>query len=729
MPDGMSMLADVEPTRGRVALPLLALLAIVFAGALLAGAVDIDSELVVDDVTSWVDEEYIISSNVTVAQGGVLNVTNATLTFETDVNGSIGITVEEGGTLLIEGSTCQASDMYYFFLALGDTVVRDCSLSGLYGKVFDPEPFSEMAGGLKVDGGSLTLEDVTMDANGIHLTVHEADLVADRLALNGGDVGMLVYNSTGTLSNVTIHNVTYAIGAEGSELAFYDLEMDLVYYGLTSSEGDITIHRARSQAGTSHIIAENGTTRVIDSTFTGGSEAVIGILGHLEVRGCTFRNMSTAIELLYAEGIITDVLVDGHYSKGIVLSHVGYDKVVPEFTFDNVTLRNGWDSAVDIESCSNITLVGLAVENSGEGVHMANSVISIVDSTITDSVVCPVGCDGVASATGIVLETSTVVLQGVDIVGSQGPALSSYFSAINATSCTFSDGGASALVLVYSWLLMTDGVVTGNAAWGVEALASWLDPEELTGTWDNALADVRMNMTINVKVVDDTGMWLSHAAVTAVSGTTSVGPQLTGFGGSTSTFELPIYEYDYDTGNHSFNPWTFKVDYGAFNNSTEVELVRGVGRITLEVPVKRADLVVERLVLGDTREPGETMNLRATVVNSGNYTVDSAMLTFYFRNEAGFQRVIGETTVGPLEPGESTNGRVEWIPIDEGTFAIVAFVDVDDLVDEEDDDNNRIEREVEIKADEGGIPGPSVAMAVVAVSILAIALSVRSRRS
>ena len=728
MPEGMSMLADVGPTRSRVALPLLALFAIALTGTLLAGAVDIDSELVVDGVVSWADDEYVISSNVTVARGGVLNVTNATLTFQAAFNGSIGILVEDGGYLLIEGTSCQASEMDYYLVSRGDTVVRDGSLSGLHNNIIDPEHFSDMAGGLRVEGGSLALEGVSMTRNVIHLTVMEADLVVDGLDLTGGTVGLFMVNTTGTLSNVTIHNVSYAVAADGCELAFHGLEMTLVYYGIASSECDITVQGAKASAAMSHITADNGTTRVVDSTFTGGSEAVVAILGHLEVRGCTFRNVSTAIELLYAEGIIADVLVDGHYSKGIFLSYVGYDEEEPDFTFDNVTLRNGWDSAVEIESCSNLTLVGLRVENSGEGVHMANSIIFIEDSTIEGSVVCPVGCDGVASATGIVLETSYVELHGVDVVGGQGPALSSYFSSINATSCNFSDCGASALVLVYSWLQMTDCVVTGNGGWGVEALASWLDPEELDGTWDNALADVRMNMTINVRVEDDTGMWLSHAAVTARSGTATVGPHLTGFGGSTSTFELPIYEYDYDEGNRSFNPWTFEVEYGSFNNSTDVELVLGLGQVTLVVPVRRADLVVENLAVGKTREPGQTMGLRATVVNSGNYTVDSAVLTFYFRNEAGFQRVVGETTVGPLEPGASTTGRTEWIPIDEGTFTIVAFVDVDDLVDEEDEDNNRFEREVEIKADEGGVPGPSAVLALAAIAAVAfLALVARSR--
>ncbi len=728
MPDAMSVLADFEWARGGTTLPLLALLALVVVGACLAGGVDIDDEQVIDGETKWSDDEFVISSNVTVVAGGVLNVTNATLTFEPTSNGSIGIHVEAGGTLLIIGTVSQATEHTYFVTSRGDTVVRDSELADLHTAPAASGEISEMRGGLVAVEGSLDLRNVTIRNSSIGLTVDESDLVVDGLRVTGGGLAMLLVNSTGSLADVTITDLYIGVFAKGSGLFFDGLLAERLNYTISAEQCDITIQGATSKAYINHMVMENGTTRVLDSTFVGAGDGVMAFLGHLEVAGCTFTDVSTAIELLYAEGIITNVLVDGFYGKGIVLNYVGYGAEDPEFAFDNVTLRDGWDTAVDIEACSDITLVGLVVEDSGEGVHLVNSEVSIVDSRITELVTCPVGCDGVASATGVVLETSSVDLEGVDILGCQGPAISSYFSYINATSCNLSDSWASAVVLVYSVLSMSDCVVTGNAWWGVEALASFLDPEELDGTWDNALADVRMNMTINVEVVDHTGMWLSHAQVTAVSDGTSVGPHTTGFGGSTPTFELPIYEYEFGVGNHSFNPWTFQVEYNGFSNTTEVDLQLGLGQITLVIPVPRADLVVETMGVPRTREPGTEMRLRATVANVGNFTVDSAILTFYYRNEAGFQRAIGETAVGPIAPGESEVGAVEWVPLEEGTFTIVAFVDVDDLVDEEDEDNNRMERELEIREEEGGIPGASAAMAVIATALAALVAIAISRR-
>ena len=65
----------------------------------------------------------------------------------------------------------------------------------------------------------------------------------------------------------------------------------------------------------------------------------------------------------------------------------------------------------------------------------------------------------------------------------------------------------------------------------------------------------------------------------------------------------------------------------------------------IHIAIPRADLVVEDVrVAGDLDLMVESP-IRATVANRGNHTVETAMLTFYYINEAGFQRVIGEVAV------------------------------------------------------------------------------------
>ncbi|MCK4971355.1 MAG: hypothetical protein KAS77_12525, partial [Thermoplasmata archaeon] len=274
--------------------------------------------------------------------------------------------------------------------------------------------------------------------------------------------------------------------------------------------------------------------------------------------------------------------------------------------------------------------------------------------------------------------------------------------------------------------------IRDNAFWGIESLGYDIDPQELDVTWGNGLADIRMNMTINVKVFDDHGMWLSHADVTATSSGVTVGPYTTGFGGSSSTFELPLHEWTDGTEGYSFNPWTFTVVYGEFQNATEVDLALGLAQIDLIVHVPRADMIIDGIRAPDTIVPNEAATISAIVSNEGNFSLETAVLTFYYRDGNGFQRVIGETSVGPIAPGESEEGAVTWLPDVEGKYTIVAFVDVDDDVDEENEDNNRMERELEV-TDEGGngIPGPGVLVAVAALAAVALGLlsmSVGGRR-
>ena len=112
------------------------------------------------------------------------------------------------------------------------------------------------------------------------------------------------------------------------------------------------------------------------------------------------------------------------------------------------------------------------------------------------------------------------------------------------------------------------------------------------------------------------------------------------------------------------------------------------------------------------------------MLKKGNYTLESAILTFYYKDANGFQRVIGETVIGPLAPGEEQDESVPWTPVTTGMYDIIAYIDVDDDVDEEDESNNNIEREIEVTEDaNGGLPGPRALLALAAFALGALLLS------
>ncbi len=708
-------------------LPLLLLVAIATAGVMGVVGEVIDEDLTIDTPVDWTDGEYTVSANITVVGGGLLNITDATITFVSPEDAPIGLHIAPEGELLMTGVTFQASEHPFIFNSLGTTTIVSTHLSGLY-SVVEETGIVGLVGGIVAEGGDLTLEDVTIDSEGVAMSLFGSNFSIDGLIVTGGSFGIMAINSEGTMTDVEISGTGMAFALQGATVDMVGVETSDVNWTLWAMTSNITISDMVSLSTGDHVSLENCTTVITDSEFKGGEVGALAILGYLEVVRCQFHNLSTGVELIYAEGKVVDVLVESPYDVGIVLNFVGYSAETPRFEFDNVTIARGTEAAIDIEG-SELVLSNLTIEGCGNGVDISASAVTLRDALITGSTQCrPFGCSYTATGTGIALtgialETASIDMFNVTIDGSNGPALSSYFGLINATSSSFINGNVSGLVMVYSAVNLHSSAVRDNAFWGIESLGYDIDPEELDTIWGNGLADLRMNMTINVKVFDDQGMWLSHADVTATSGSWTVGPYTTGFGGSSPTFELPLYEWTDGTEGFSFNPWTFTVVYGEFQNATDVDLVLGLQQIDLIVNVPRADMVIEGIKASNTLALDEVATLRATVANNGNYTLEAAVLTFYYRDDHGFQRVIGETSVGPIAPGESEEGSVTWIPDIEGKYAIVAFVDVDDDVDEENEDNNRMERNLEV-SDEGGtgIPGPGALMALAALAAVCLGL-------
>jgi hypothetical protein len=712
-------------------LPLILLVAIALAGTMSVVGEVIDEDLTIDTSVDWTDAEYTISANITVVSGGVLNITDANITFDSPEDAPIGLEIGPEGTLRMTGVTCQAAEDPFIFSSSGETTIVSSSFSGLY-SVIEDAGIAGLVGGIVAEGGDLVLEDVTIESDGVALSLYGTNFTVDGLIVTGGTYGILSWNSEGTLADVEMFDVSMAFAMQETNVDMMDIEATLVNWTLWAMASNVTISDMLSRSTGDHISLENSTTSITDSEFEGGDVGALAILGYLEVMRCQFHNQSTAVELIYAEGKVVDVLVENPYDVGIVLNFIGYAAETPRFEFDNVTIVRGTEAAIDIEG-SDIMLSNLTIEGCGNGVDISSSTVILRDALITGSTQCrPFGCSYTATGTGIAMETASIDMFNVTIDGSNGPAVSGTFSLINATSSNFINGNVSGILMVYSALNLHSTVIEDNAFWGIESLGYEIDPTELDVTWGNGLADLRMNMTINVKVFDDHGMWLSHAQVTATSSGVSVGPYSTGFGGSTSTYELPLYEWTHGANDHDFNPWTFSVVYGEFQNATDVDLVLGLEQIALIVPVPRTDMVIDNIKAPDTIAPAEVATIRATVTNIGNHTFDHAVLTFYYRNSAGFQRVIGETSIGPIEPGGSEEGTVNWIPDKKGKYTIVAFVDVDDEVDEENEDNNRMERELEVSDDGGnGVPGPGALVALAALAVVALGLlsmSVGGRR-
>jgi hypothetical protein len=708
-------------------LPILFLVTLAVAAASMAAAVDIDQVTVIDSAIEWDDPSYIISANVTVADGGRLFVNGSTLSFEAAEGVLVGITVEAGGELVLEGVVATAPSIPYFITSDGSVVMRGTDLDGLY-TTFDEESIVGMLGGIVANAGSLTLENVAIDGEGVGISAFDCNLEAVGLTITGSGYGILAAEVDASIVDANMSGQEMALGIMDSTLHVADSFFDDVNMTLWAMNSQVTVVNLTSFSDDDHLIFENCTSSIRGSYIYDGGVGAMAVIGYMDIEDSYFGSNLNSIELLYAEGRVVDTLVEGSADMSIVLSFIGYSSEEPDFEFDNVTVRDAAEAAIDIEGSANLLLTNVTIEGCGDGINVGTSTVVIRDSLVTESTQCrPWGCSYKATGTGVLVETSGVDLYDVTIANSNGPAVSSYFSYVNATRSAFKDSNGSGLLLVYSSLKLVESEVTGNGWWGVESLGFDIDPASLDATWGNTLADIRMNMTINAKVVDQFGMWLSHAEVTASSDDLVVGPYYTGFGGSTPTYELAIMEWTDGSGEVDYNPWTFTVEYGNFTNSTDVVMQLGLAQITLIVDVHRADLTVDNVKAPTEVDRDQQVTVRARVINQGNATVQTVILTFYYRDSNGFQRVIGEAVVGPLGPGDSQEGSTTWAPDTKGDYMIVAVVDVDDVVDEEDDDNNRAQRAMKVDGDSANAPGPG-AIAALAVLTLAGLVSANGRR-
>jgi hypothetical protein len=705
---------------------ILATLAL-FATAFAAGAIIAD-DTVIDGPTEWNEDEYVISANITIAAGGSLLINGSDLVFDAEEGVLVGLLVQPYGELVLDGVTASASGEPYFIYTDGTTTIKDTTLTDMF-YTQDDDGFVNLVGGVVANSGILRLENVDITSPGVSISAYDCDLTIDGLTLAGGDYGIIVEGGEADMADVTATDMIMAFVIHGSTIDLVDATVERVNWTMWAMASDVTISGMDSRPYGDHLAFENCTASVVDSYFFDGQEGVVALLGYIEVARSHFNETRTAIEVLYAEGRIVDTLVEGCADMSIVLSFVGYDSPDPLFEFDNVTVRDGAEAAVDIDGTGGITLSNLTVEGCGDGINVANSRVTFRDMRITGSTQCRQwGCSYKATGTGIMVETSAVELFDVTIIGSNGTAISAYWSFINATRSTFKDSNGSGMMLVYSVPNLIDCDISGNKWWGIESLGFDFEPEELGATWGNVLPDVRMNMTINAKVVDHQGKWLSHAEVTAKSTGVTVGPYTTGFEGSTQTYELPILEWTDGGAVVDYDPWTFEVAFGDFTNSTEVEMRLGLSQVILIVEVHRADLYISDMKSAEEVNYGTRTNIRATVSNSGNFTVEDVVLTFYYRDDNGFQRVIGETRVGPIAPGEDVEGLVTWSPKKNGDYTIVAFVDVDDMVDEEDDDNNRAERAMVVDGQAESAPGPGALMALLVMTMVVVASAASRRR-
>lgn len=173
--------------------------------------------------------------------------------------------------------------------------------------------------------------------------------------------------------------------------------------------------------------------------------------------------------------------------------------------------------------------------------------------------------------------------------------------------------------------------------------------------------------------------------------------------------------------------WSLQIDLTAYPNGELVIVVEAsdlpgsssTEEITITVD-NRPDLRVSFVDWGRTKlKRGEMLTVNASVINDGLVAASGFGVAIIREGE-----VLGTVTVpGPLEPGGVTTALVEWEVDGKGSFEIIIQVDHDDTVIEfNEDDNVYTEPQtIVVTEKEGDSPGPGAVVAVVVLTIVALA--------
>jgi len=710
------------------ALAVIALAATALAVVLLLSSEGADAAIVIDaplnvtGTTVWANDTVEVRSDVTVAPGGVLNVTNATVRVYSSELAPIGITVEEGGELIMADVQMEAALKPYYVISSGELVARGCSFSGLMSLPPTWDVYFDEVGGLVLDGGTAVLDGVSIEGDSAAMltAVGAVTIEAHDLRLTGSALGIVLNEVEASFTDLELYGFTVAIAADESILDLSGVLVSGCNNGLWASESTIRVTDMRSNATDAHVGTWNCTLTMRACRMEGGSEGVLAYSGVIDVEGCTFDGTATGLNAQLCRGSVVNCTVEGTTETGFGLTSLDSAALRPRFTFDRNVARGCVEAGVLVMDCGDVWVTNATLEGCGNGLYASGSRVHMADSTIDGSAACTdTSCESRADGTGAWLETSILWLERCAISGSAGHGVVAYYSDLSATGSSIVDGGRSGVYLIYGGIELLDAVVARNSAFGLDVLGYPVVLATLDAAWGNGRADVRYNITCTARVTDQEGATLAHANVSGSSHGESVGPLLTGFLGFTAPMELCAFQFTFPSTNVSYEPWSFNASYKGFSSITAAELPEDGSEVVLVIEVQRPDLVVEGLKVPKELTRERKVTLSATVRNAGVHPAEDVVVTFYYRNSAQFTRVIAQLELGTIAPGASVPVKATWTPDAPGEYNVTASADPDDDIEESSEDNNEMARAVEVAMEPESLAESPVLLVVIVTALVA----------
>ncbi len=473
-------------------------------------------------------------------------------------------------------------------------------------------------------------------------------------------------------------------------------------------DGELNIiNNSRLKEGQSKVnyefIYENGSFgRISDSEITdcgwddGGTfQSSGGILiasDNVTVENSSIHNNHNGIVIFGAAPTIRYNEINDTFDNGIILIS-SHSRIIGNDIFLN---------PVGIYSLySSPELIGNTIRDNGDGARFYYSEVTMKGDTFSSNSPddCTTGtCSAQESGKGLYMEGSN--LTAIDVVFTQNSrGLISYSSNLDIHGSTFSDSSQDGISAENSHGNLTDNTFSDNHRYGIKWMYTELElPPSNSFTENTGEARVIQEWDVVVNVKDSDGDWVANADMTfqGVGKSYSTTTTILGMG----IEAIAEYIITNDGTKVQYNPYTITASKTAswdgvtYQNSTTLEITNNT-QLDLIIPMKKSDLVIDKISFSGTPKVDSKVNIRIKVKNLGGAAANNASIIVTQRDPSGKTSIVEKSSFS-IVAGQELTIDVPWTPSEYGETLIFAELDNTRNIKELDEENNELETTVDV---------------------------------
>ncbi|MEE9151685.1 MAG: right-handed parallel beta-helix repeat-containing protein [Thermoplasmata archaeon] len=411
------------------------------------------------------------------------------------------------------------------------------------------------------------------------------------------------------------------------------------------------------------------------------------------IENSTIRNSYIGILIISSSPIIRFNVINDNLKYGVFLVNDSAQIIGNEIAFNPVGLYSLY---------SEFTLSENEILDNGDGVRIYYSNIYMDEDQISsnDRDDCSSGtCGPTESGKGIYIEDSNVSMSNVGISGNSDDGLVAHYSRLDIQNSTFSGNLGDGIEGYYSEANLKNNIFDDNSDYGIQWRYTSLEVDG-TNTFpqNNGLGRIIQEWEVNVEITDSYGDEVFQASIEFEgNGTTYTTTSIVGI----AKEAIAEYEMANDGSHIDHNPYTITAKKTApwdgieYSNSTVMD-IRGNTLINMSIPLEKPDLKVESIDFSETPKVGSEVKIKVKISNIGDALANNVSIIITQKNSFGKTNVIKKTTFS-IYSDEEKVVSIDWIPEQEGEAVIKVVVDNTKNVNEKDEENNEIEKIVNVQ--------------------------------